>query len=133
MLRSGLRRLLILFVVIFALTSAVSLVLGALAHANLERALAVGFYVAGASVLVGSFILGLRGPLRSDWGEGEEAEMQAAVAHRPTGFGALMPRAIRRTTPDERSDARRTSLALFGLGIALILIGAGFDPSRSAF
>jgi len=127
-LRSGLRRLLILFVVIFALTSAVSLVLGALAHANLERALAVGFYVAGAAVLVGSFVLGLRGPLRSDWGEGEEAEVQT-----PRGFGALMPRAIRRTTSDERSDARRTSLALFGLGVALILIGAGFDPARSAF
>jgi hypothetical protein len=126
--RSGLRRLLILFVVIFALTSTVSVVLGALAHANLERALAVGFYVAGAAVLVGSFVLGLRGPLRSDWGEGEEAEMQT-----PRGFGALMPRAIRRTTSDERSDARRTSLALFGLGVALILIGAGFDPARSAF
>jgi hypothetical protein len=131
-LRSGLRRLFIVFVVIFALTSAVSLALGALAHANLERALAVGFYVAGAAVLVGSFVLGLRGPLRSDWGEGEEAEMQA-VGPRPTGFGAFMPGAIRRTTSDERSDARRTSLALFGLGVALILIGAGFDPARSAF
>jgi uncharacterized membrane protein YidH (DUF202 family) len=127
-LRSGLRRLLIVFVVIFALTSVVSLVLGALAHANLERALADGFYVAGAAVLVGSFVLGLRGPLRSDWGEGEEAEVPTATR----GFGALMPRAIRRTTSDERNDARRTSLALFALGVALILIGAGFDPSRSA-
>jgi hypothetical protein len=130
-LRSGLRRLLLLFAAIFALTSAASVVLGALAHANLERALAVGFYVAGAAVLVGSFVLGLRGPLRGDWEEGEEADLQAAP--RPTGFGALMPRAIRRTTADERSDARRTSLALFGLGVALILIGAGFDPARSAF
>jgi hypothetical protein len=126
-LRSGLRRLLIVFVVIFALTSVISLALGALAHADLERALAVGFYVAGAAVLVGSFVLGLRGPLRSDWGE-EEVPTQM-----PRGFGALMPRAIRRTTSDERNDARRTSLALFGLGVALILIGAGFDPSRSAF
>jgi hypothetical protein len=129
-LRSGLRRLLIVFVVIFALTSAISLVLGALAHANLERALAVGFYVAGAAVLVGSFVLGLRGPLRSDWGEGEEEQPPMQTSR---GFGALMPRAIRRTTSDERSDARRTSLALFGLGVALILIGAGWDPSRSAF
>ena len=128
MLRSGLRRLLIVFVVIFALTSVVSLVLGALAHANLERALADGFYVAGAAVLVGSFVLGLRGPLRGVWGE-----EQGATAQMPRGLGALIPLAIRRTTSDERSDARRTSLALFGLGVALILIGAGFDPARSAF
>jgi hypothetical protein len=127
-LRSGLRRLLILFVAIFALTSAVSVVLGALAHANLQRALAVGFYVAGAAVLVGSFVLGLRGPLRGDWGE-----EQGATAQMPRGLGGLIPLAIRRTTSDERSDARRTSLALFGLGVALILIGAGFDPARSAF
>lgn len=130
MLRSGLRRLLILFVVIFALTSAVSLVLGALAHSNLERALAVGFYVAGAAVLVGSFVLGLRGPLRGDWGDEQNAD---ATAQMPRGFGALIPMAIRRTTSDERTDARRSSLALFGLGVALILIGAGFDPARSAF
>src|SRR5262249_53889652 len=127
--RSGLRRLLIVFVVIFALTSAIALALGALAHANLQRALAVGFYVAGAAVLVGSFVLGLRGPLRSDWGEEGEAEMPPPTP-RGFGFGALMPRAIRRTTADERSDARRSSVALFGLGVVLILIGAGFDPSR---
>ena len=126
-LRSGLRRLLVVFAVIFALTSVVSLAIGALAHANLERAVADGFYIAGVAVLVSSFILGLRGPLRADWGEGEEATM-------PVRRGAgLMPRMIRRTTRDERVDARRTSIALFALGIGLILIGAGFDPSRKAF
>ncbi len=126
MLRRGLRRLLIVFVVIFALTSAVSVAIGALAHGNLEHALADGFYVAGAAVLIGSFIFGLRGPLRPDWGEGQEAEM-------PPRRAGIMPRAIRRTTFDERTDARRSSLALFALGLLLILIGAGFDPSRNAF
>ena len=52
-------------------------------------------------------------------------------AHAPKPL--CVQESLRRTTPDERSDARRASLALFGLGIALILIGAGFDPSRSAF
>jgi len=126
-LRSGLRRLFVLFAVVFLLTSAVSLAIGALAHASLERAVADGFYVAGVAVLVSSFILGLRGPLRADWGEGEEATMP--VRRGP----GLMPRMIRRTTRDERVDARRTSIALFALGIGLILIGAGFDPSRKAF
>jgi hypothetical protein len=124
-LRSGLRRLLILLAAIVALTSAVSVAIGALAHAGLMRALADGFYAAGAAVLVGSFALGLRGPLRADWGEQQEPE----EALRRT---ILMPRMIRRTTHDERIDATRSSLGLFGLGLVLIVIGAAFDPGRNA-
>lgn len=130
--RSGLRRLVVFLVVVFALTAAVSLPIGALAHANLARALADGFYVAGAAMLVGSFVLGLRGPLRSEWGEGQAGETQARETPlRRSAF--LMPRLIRRTTVDERLDARRSSVALFLFGLVLILIGAGFDPARNAF
>jgi hypothetical protein len=129
-LRSGLRRLSILFLVIFGLTCLVSLAIGALAHANLARAVADGFYVTGAAVLVASFILGMRGPLKPEWGEGEGDEGPIPPGG---GLGMLMPRAIRRTTADERIDARKSSIALFALGLALILIGAGFDPSRHAF
>jgi type IV secretory pathway protease TraF len=128
-LRSAARRLLILFAVIFAGTSVVSLALGALAHANLLRSLAVGFYVVGAVVLVGSFILGMRGPLRSEF-EDERGELAPA---RGMLSSVLVPRSIRRTTVEERQDARRTSLALFGLGILLIFIGAGFDPAQHVF
>jgi hypothetical protein len=124
-IRRGLRRLFIFFAVLFALTSAISLAIGALAHANLAHALAVGFYAVGAGVLIGSFILGVRGPLQPDWGEGEED-----WSARPARF---MPRRIRRATPDERTDSKRSSIALFALGTALILIGAGFDPSRHVF
>ena len=124
-LLSGLRRLFIFIAVLVGLTAAISLAIGALAHANLYRALADGFYAIGAAVLIGAFILGIRGPLRADWGEGEED-----WSARPARF---MPRMIRRTTPDERVDARRSSIGLFALGVALILIGAGFDPSRNAF
>ena len=124
-LLSGLRRLFVFIAVLFGVTCAVSLGIGALAHANLERALADGFYVVGVAVLIGSFILGIRGPLRADWGEGEED-----WSTRPARF---MPRLIRRTTADERVEAKRSSLGLFALGLAFILIGAGFDPSRNAF
>lgn len=130
MLLSGLRRLLVLLVVLFALTSVISLAIGGLAHANLARAVADGFYVVGAAVLIGSFIFGLRGPLRGDPGEDASAERPVSS---PIGIGTFVPRAIRRTTVDERLDARRSSVALFALGLALILIGAGFDPSRHAF
>jgi hypothetical protein len=134
-LRSGLRRLSVLFVGIFVLTCAVSLVVGALVHANLSRALADGFYVAGAAVLIGSFILGLRGPMRPDYGEEQaSADMPVPIAGGGLGgLGGMMPRAIRRTSLDERVDARRNSIALFAVGLALVLIGAGFDPSRHAF
>jgi hypothetical protein len=141
-LRSGLRRLVVIFAVIFAVTAVVSLVLGALAHANLERALAVGFYASGAAVLIGSFVFGLRGPVRGEWGTAQDVHGQspdglqgAAEAPVPHGgtFGGLMPRKVRRTTPDERTDARQNSVALFVLGIVLILIGSGFDPSRHPF
>jgi len=127
LIRSALRRLLALFAVIFALTSLVSLAIGALAHGNLQHALAVGFYIAGAAVLISSFIFGLRGPLRGDWGD-EVPAAQGGLMR-----GGFVPRMVRRTTIDERLDARRSSLVLFLLGLALILIGAGFDPSRNAF
>jgi hypothetical protein len=134
-LRSGLRRLLIIFVAIFALTAVVSLVLGALAHANLQRAVAVGFYAVGAVVLLGSFIFGLRGPMRGEWRDEKDGEIPQAVEAVPRGgyFGGIMPRSVRRTTADERSEARLNSIALFVLGIVLILIGSGFDPSRRPF
>lgn len=136
MLLSGLRRLLILFAVIFAVTAVVSVVLGALAHANLERALAIGFYAAGAAVLIGSFVFGLRGPVRGEWGTGQQQDptdvTDAPIPH-GGGFGGIMPRRVRRTTVDERTDARRNSIALFVLGIVLILIGSGFDPTRHPF
>jgi hypothetical protein len=131
-LLSGLRRLLILFAVIFAVTAVVSVVLGALAHANLERALAVGFYAAGSAVLIGSFVFGLRGPVRGEWEAPSDAELTEMPVPR-AGLGGFIPRKVRRTTVDERSDAKRNSIALFGLGIVLILIGSGFDPARHPF
>jgi hypothetical protein len=121
-LRSGLRRLSLLFAGLFVLTSVISLAIGALAHASLERAVADGFYAVGAGVLVGSFALGVRGPLRADWGE----ETHSTRA-------AMLPRRVRRSTPEERVESRHNSLALFGLGLALILIGGAFDPTRRLF
>lgn len=133
MIRSGLRRLAIIFGVIAALTSVTSLIVGALAHASLERALALGFYVAGAAVLVGCFVFGLKGPVRADYGTSEHPEqMLGGQAGSPMG-SILMPRKIRRSTPEERAESKRNSLALFVLGIVLIMIAAAFDPRRRAF
>jgi hypothetical protein len=45
------------------------------------------------------------------------------------GSSNLGPRA----TPDERSDSKRNSFGLFLFGLALVCIGAGFDPTRHSF
>lgn len=126
-LLGGLRRLLVLVAVVVGLTAAVSVALGALAHASLERALADGFYVAGSAVLVGSFVTGVRGPLRADWGDVEDRPPP------PMARGGMFARKIRKSTPEERTDARRNSLGLFGLGLLLIVIGGLVDPTRRVF
>jgi hypothetical protein len=126
-LSGALRRLTILVAVVVGLTTIASLMLGALVGASLLRALADGFYVAGAAILLSSFVIGMRGPVRAEWGEGsgdDEVQVRRSV---------LMPRMIRRTTPLERMEARRNSVALFALGLALVLVGTAFDPTRHAF
>lgn len=102
-----------------------SLVIGALDGANLLRSVAVGFYVAGAGVLIVSFVIGVRGPLRPEWEQEKEG-------HIPATRG-ILPRSVRRATPDERSESKRNSVGLFLFGLALVLIGAGFDPTRHFF
>jgi hypothetical protein len=129
-IRGALRRLFVVFAVIFVLTGAVSLAIGALAHANLQRALADGFYVAGSAILVGSFVLGVRGPLRADWGQDDRSH-PTHLSDRP--ITGVLPRRVRRSTPEERVEARHNSLALFALGIVLLLVGGGFDPTRRLF
>lgn len=121
MFRSALPRILALVAGLFALTVAVSLIFGALAGANLLRAIATGFYLVGVAILVGSFAMGIRGPMRADWGE----EGRRGLIPLPQG--------VRRRTDEERSDSKRNSVALFLLGMAFLLIGIGFDPSRHLF
>ncbi len=123
MLRAGFRRILVLLAVVVGGTAAVSAVLGALAGASIPRSLATGYYVIGSAVLVGSFVFGVRGPLRS-----EATDEVEAVPLRSRGR-----RRLRKATAEERHEGRRVSLGLFALGVALLLLGAVVDPSRTAF
>jgi hypothetical protein len=123
MIRAAARRILVLLGGLVGGTVAVSLALGALAHASLLRSLAVGFYVVAAGILVGSFVFGVRGPLRPDWGADAQGQPRRGI----------IPRAIRRATSDERVESKRNSLALFALGVVFVLIGAVFDPTRRPF
>ncbi len=103
-------------------TAAISAAFGALAGGSILRALAIGFYLAGAGILFCSLALGSRGPTRVD---------RSVDLDRP--FFPLGRRSLRKATPEERSESRRASLGLFAFGVLLVLLGAAFDPSRRVF
>jgi hypothetical protein len=128
-LRAALPRILGLVAIVLGGTTAVAAVAGALSGKSIAHALATGYYVVGAAILVGSFVLGSRGPWRSEvedlntdnWG-GQSATMRARTRRRR-----------RKATPEERAESKRGSFGLFLLGVALVLLGALVDPSRRAF
>jgi hypothetical protein len=120
-LRRALPRILAFSGGLLALTVVVSLILGELAGDNLLRALATGCYIVGVAILIASFGMGVRGPMRAEWGE------EGARGLIP------LPRGVRRASGEERSDAKRNSVGLFLLGMTFLLIGIGFDPSRHFF
>src|SRR5205823_11312443 len=111
-LRAALPRILALLAILLGGTTAVSAALGALSGRSIAHSLATGYYVVGAGVLVGSFVLGSRGPWRSEvedlntdnWG-GQSATMRARTRRRR-----------RKATPEERAESKRGSFALFLLG-----------------
>jgi hypothetical protein len=114
------RRLAIIYGAILAVTVVVSLLLGLAAGASVGRSISVGLYVVGAVFLVGCFVVGARGPLRGRGSGGETVPL----------FGA---RGVRRATEDERSEASRTAILLFVLGLTLIVLGSLLDPAHRAF
>jgi len=120
MLVAGLRRLAIIAGVVLAATIVVSLLLGLAAGAGIERSISVGLYILGAILLVGCFVFGVRGPLRGVSSTGESTSVLGA-------------RRLRTATPEERTDATRTALLLFVLGLVIVVIGSAIDPAHKAF
>jgi hypothetical protein len=114
------RRLLIIFAATLGTTVVLSLIIGLAAGSSVARSVSVGLYLAGAAMLVGCFVVGARGPLRGVSRSGETVPLVGA-------------RRVRRATGDERSDAATTAILLFGLGLALVVVGALVDPAHKAF
>jgi uncharacterized membrane protein YczE len=111
LLLEALRRLLMLLVGISLAVAVVSLLLGALLGSSAARSISLGFYLAGAALVLGGFFFGNRGPFRT---VGERG---------PFEFG----RALRRATPDEMREAVNMSAVFVVLGFVLIAIGAAVD------
>jgi len=119
-LRRAARRIALICAAIVVATVAVSVLLGLAAGGSLQRAVAVGFYVAGAVLLVGCFVVGARGPLRGVSRSGETVPLLAA-------------RGVRRATSDERLEASRVAILLFFLGLLQIVLGGLVDPTHRMF
>lgn len=119
MLLAAVRRFALFFAGAAGATIVVSLVIGVIAGSP-GRSMSLGLYVVGSVFLVGSFLLGNRGPFRPVWGDDR----------RP---GLFAPRGLRRASADDRSQSVRTSAFLFGLGFGLVVLGTLLDPAHRAF
>ena len=112
MLVAALRRFATLLATITAATAVVSLPLGLLAGASVDRSLSLGFYLVGCVLLIAGFFVGNRGPFRAA-GEG--------------GSVFFGPRSLRRATPDEREEAVNSSAIYLTIGFLLVVLGVAVD------
>jgi hypothetical protein len=119
-LRKAAKRLAVGYAALLAVTVGLSALLGVLAGANVERAIAVGLYLAAALVLTGCFVVGVRGPLRGVSKSGETVSVVGA-------------RSVRRATANERNEASAIAFALFVLGLSFVVLGALVDPAHRTF
>src|SRR5919204_5894186 len=115
---AGLRRLLVLIVVVAGVTALGALALGLLTGASASRSLSIGFYLVGSFWLVAGFFVGNRGPVRL------KSDIGAPL------FGS---RFVRWATPEEREETINMSAIYVLLGFVLILFGFAADTRYSVF
>ena len=118
MILGAVRRLAVMYVGVGGITVLLSLAFGAISGAPLGRSIAIGLYLIGAVVLIFGFFVGNRGPWRHEHGEG--------------GW-SILPRGIRRATPDERKEAMSLSVLFIALGFGLIILGVLSDSAHKLF
>ena len=120
MLLHAARRIALILAILTGGTVALSLLIGVAAGSSIARSVSVGLYLAGAALLVGCFVVGVRGPLRGVNQTGETVPVLGA-------------RRVRRATGGERSDSVQMAILLFALGLALVFVGSLIDPAHQAF
>lgn len=119
MLLAAARRFVLLFAGAALGTIVVSLLIGVLAG-HPGRSMSLGLYIVGSVLLIGSFLLGNRGPFRAVFGDERR-------------LGLFAPRGLRRASSDDRSQSIRSSVFLFAIGFGLIVLGTLLDPAHKAF
>ena len=119
---AAIRRLAVLVLLCSALTVIVSVALGLLAGASLDRAVSLGFYGLGCFLMVSGFFVGNRGPARV------KSETAGSTMLPIPGFGN---RKLRWATLDEQHETINNSAVFIVLGLILVLIGVAVDSRHS--
>jgi hypothetical protein len=119
---AAIRRLVVLVVACSAGTVVVSVALGLLAGASLDRAVSLGFYGLGCFLMVSGFFVGNRGPARV------KSETAGSTMLPIPGVGN---RRLRWATLDEQYETINNSAVFIILGLVLVLIGVVVDSHHS--
>jgi len=125
MLVAALRRLAFVLVLALGVTVVLSLALGLLIGASVNRALTLGFYLGGSFLLIVGFFVGNRGPARV---KGEDA-IGPTMLPLP-GAGS---RRLRWATLGEQNETINNSALFITLGLILVALGAAIDTRHSLF
>ncbi|HEU5064509.1 MAG TPA: hypothetical protein VFT86_01300 [Gaiellaceae bacterium] len=118
---AALRRLVLLALGAVVLTVALSLLFGLLAGGSLNRALVLGFYLAGCFLLICGFFVGNRGPTRV------ESESPGVVVP----FMGIGTRSLRWASLREQNETINNSAVFICLGLVLVLLGIVLDTQQS--
>ena len=119
---AAIRRLVVLVVACSGITVVVSVPLGLLAGASLDRAVSLGFYGLGCFLMVSGFFVGNRGPARV------KSETAGSSMLPIPGYGN---RRLRWATLDEQNETINNSAVFIILGLILVLIGVVVDSHHS--
>jgi hypothetical protein len=117
---TGLRRSLQILAAIAVPTALISLLFGLAAGTGVRSAVATGFYVVGAMLMIVGVLSGARGPLRA---ASPEDPGEAAALF---GMG-LGRRRLRKATDDERREAVFGAVLFLVLGLMLVVLGVLAD------
>jgi hypothetical protein len=125
MLVAALRRLAFALVLALGVTVVLSLLLGLLIGASVNRALTLGFYLVGSFLLIVGFFVGNRGPARVK-GEDTVGPTMLPIP----GAGS---RRLRWATLGEQNETINNSAVFISLGLILVALGAAIDTRHSLF
>jgi hypothetical protein len=125
MLVAALRRLAFVLVLALGVTAVLSLLLGLLIGASVNRALTLGFYLGGSFLLIVGFFVGNRGPARVK-GEDTVGPTMLPIP----GAGS---RRLRWATLGEQNETINNSAVFISLGLILVALGAVIDTRHSLF
>ena len=115
MLWAAARRFLLLTGGIALATALAAVPLGLLLDAELDRAVAVGFYLVGCVLLLGGFFSVNRGHFR--------------VANEEGMVGLRRPRGLRVASGDEQTESFNLSGVLIAVGLVLLVLGIAVDSN----